>query len=124
METYTRREDMPERYPQRLEQMMKSQACRELAAARLFGFGLQFVEESRWLKFMVWHIREETEHYLAVADMYRRFTGESVEPWVNERLRPKPIPMAPSWFELAMAPFLFDRRRFLPAKQDHACSLP
>ncbi|HKA87777.1 MAG TPA: Phenylacetic acid catabolic protein [Haliangiales bacterium] len=124
METYTRREDMPERYRQTLEQMMKSQAYRELAAARLFGFGLQFVEESRWLKFMVWHIREETEHYLAVADMYRRFTGESVEPWVNERLRQKPIPMAQSWFELAMAQFLYDRGGFWQLKEYEVCSYP
>ena len=87
--TYTRREDMPERYLQTLEQMMKSQAYRELAAARLFGHGLQFVDEARWLKFMVWHIREETEHYFAVAEMYERFTGESVEPWVRDIRRPR-----------------------------------
>src|SRR5262245_35894559 len=124
METYTRREDMPERYRQTLEQMMKSQAYRELAAARLFGYGLQYVEESRWLKFMVWHIREETEHYLAVADMYRRFAGDSVEPWVNERLRTKPIPMAQSWFELAMAQFLYDRGGFWQLQEYENCSYP
>jgi len=124
MDTYTRREEMPERYRQTLEQMMKSQAYRELAAARLFGYGLQFVEESRWLKFMVWHIREETEHYLAVADMYRRFTGESVEPWVNERLRAKPIPLANSWFELAMAQFLYDRGGFWQLQEYEVCSYP
>jgi 1,2-phenylacetyl-CoA epoxidase catalytic subunit len=124
METYTRREDMPERYRQTLEQMMKSQAYRELAAARLFGYGLQFIEESRWLKFMVWHIREETEHYLAVADMYRRFTDESVEPWVNHRLREKPIPLAESWFELAMAQFLYDRGGFWQLQEYEVCSYP
>jgi 1,2-phenylacetyl-CoA epoxidase catalytic subunit len=124
METYTRREDMPERYRQTLEQMMKSQAYRELAAARLFGVGLQFIEESRWLKFMVWHIREETEHYLAVADMYRRFTDESVEPWVNHRLREKPIPLAESWFELAMAQFLYDRGGFWQLQEYEVCSYP
>jgi 1,2-phenylacetyl-CoA epoxidase catalytic subunit len=124
METYIRREDMPERYRQTLEQMMKSQAYRELAAARLFGYGLQFIEESRWLKFMVWHIREETEHYLAVADMYRRFTDESVEPWVNHRLREKPIPLAQSWFELAMAQFLYDRGGFWQLQEYEACSYP
>ena len=124
MQTYTRREDMPERYRQTLEQMMKSQAYRELAAARLFGYGLQFIEESRWLKFMVWHIREETEHYLAVADMYRRFTDESVEPWVNDRLREKPIPLAQSWFELAMAQFLYDRGGFWQLQEYEVCSYP
>jgi 1,2-phenylacetyl-CoA epoxidase catalytic subunit len=124
MDTYTRREDMPERYRVTLEQMMKSQAYRELAAARLFGYGLQFVEESKWLKFMVWHIREETEHYFAVVDMYRRFTGDSVEPWVNERLRQRPIPMAGSWFELAMAQFLYDRGGFWQLQEYEVCSYP
>ncbi len=124
MQTYLRREEMPERYRQTLEQMMKSQAYRELAAARMFGYGLQYVEESRWIKFMVWHIREETEHYLAVADMYQRFTGESVEPWVNDRLRQKPIPFAQSWFELAMAQFLYDRGGFWQLQEYEVCSYP
>ena len=70
--------------------MMQSQAYRELAAAQMFGFGLQFVPELRWLKFMTWHIREEIEHYEDVLKMYREFTGESVEPAVNERLTQKP----------------------------------
>jgi 1,2-phenylacetyl-CoA epoxidase catalytic subunit len=123
-EIYTRREDMPERYRQTLEQMMKSQAYRELAAARLFGHGLQYVAESRWLKFMVWHIREEAEHYFAVADMYARFTGESVDPWVNERLAQKPIPYAQSWFELAMAQFLYDRGGFWQLQEYETCTYP
>jgi 1,2-phenylacetyl-CoA epoxidase catalytic subunit len=124
MELYTRREDMPERYRQTLEQMMKSQAYRELAAARMFGNGLQYVEEGRWLKFMVWHIREETEHYFAVADMYARFTGESVEPWVNARLADKPVPFAQSWFELAMAQFLYDRGGFWQLQEYENCTYP
>src|SRR5579862_408106 len=100
--TYQTREEMPERFRETLEQMMKSQAYRELAAARMFGHGLQYVAESRWLKFMVWHIGEETEHYLAVARMYEKFTGHPVEEWVNQRLTEKPVPFAQSWFELAM----------------------
>lgn len=122
--TYDRREDMPDRYRDTLEQMMKSQAYRELAAARLFGHGLQFIEEDRFLKFMVWHIREETEHYFAVADMYRRFTGASVEPWVHARLAEKPIPFAESWLELAMAQFLYDRGGFWQLQEYEACSYP
>ena len=60
-------------------QLMESQAYRELAAAHMFGYGLRFVPD-KWIKFMVWHIHEETEHYQAVAQMYREFTGEEVEP--------------------------------------------
>ncbi len=124
MQVYSRREDMPERFRDTLEQMMKSQAYRELAAARLFGHGPQFVDEGRWLKFMVWHIREESEHFFAVAEMYKRFTGESVEPWVNQRLAAKPIPFAQSWFELAMAQFLYDRGGFWQLQEYENCTYP
>jgi 1,2-phenylacetyl-CoA epoxidase catalytic subunit len=121
---YQSREEMPERFRETLEQMMKSQAYRELAAARMFGHGLQYVEEARWLKFMVWHIGEETEHFLAVARMYEKFTGESVEAWVNQRLADKPVPFAQSWFELAMAQFLYDRGGFWQLQEYERCAYP
>jgi 1,2-phenylacetyl-CoA epoxidase catalytic subunit len=73
---------------------------------------------------MVWHIQEETEHYLAVAKMYKQFTGESVEAWVNERLANKPVPFAQSWFELAMAQFLYDRGGFWQLQEYENCSYP
>jgi 1,2-phenylacetyl-CoA epoxidase catalytic subunit len=101
--------------------MMESQAYRELAAAHMFGYGLRFVPE-KWMKFMVWHIQEETEHYQAVAKMYRDFTGEEVEPRVRERLAGKPVPFAESWMELAMAQFLYDRGGFWQLKEYDECS--
>jgi len=100
---------------------MESQAYRELAAAHMFGYGLRFVPE-RWLRFMVWHIREEAEHYEAVAKMYLEFTGESVEPVVQKRLQGKPVPFAESWMELAMAQFLYDRGGFWQLKEYEECS--
>ncbi len=118
------REEMPQRYRETLEQMMKSQAYRELAAARMFGHGLQFIDSSKWLKFLVWHIGEETEHYLAVARMYEKFTGDSVDVWVAERLAQKPIPFAQTWFELAMAQFLYDRGGFWQLQEYENCSYP
>src|SRR6185369_9929163 len=113
---------MDERYRQTLVQMMQSQAYRELAAAQMFGFGLQYVPELRWLKFMTWHIREEMEHYEDVVKMHHELTGESVEPSVNERLRKKPIEFATSWYELAMAQFLYDRGGFWQLKEYEDCS--
>src|SRR5260370_8481781 len=71
---YPDRSQMPERFRDTLEQMMKSQAYRELAAARMFGHGLQFVEEAKWLKFMFCHIGEETKHFLPVARSYEKST--------------------------------------------------
>jgi 1,2-phenylacetyl-CoA epoxidase catalytic subunit len=123
-QVFQTRDEMPQRYRETLEQMMKSQAYRELAAARMFGHGLQFVDSSKWLKFLVWHIGEETEHYLAVARMFEKFTGESVDPWVAERLAQKPIPFAQSWFELAMAQFLYDRGGFWQLQEYERCSYP
>ena len=114
-------ESMSPEYRRMLLQMMESQAYRELAAAHMFGHGLQYVPD-KWLKFMVWHIREEAEHYQAVADMYRRFTGEEVEPKVRERLSGKPVPFAESWIELAMAQFLYDRGGFWQLREYEECS--
>lgn len=124
MTEYTSRAEMPERYARTLDQMMKSQAYRELAAAHLFGHGLKHVPELKWLKFMTWHIREEVEHYEAVAKMYRDFSGESVEPWVNARLAERPLEMSESWFELAMAQFLYDRGGFWQLQEYENASFP
>jgi 1,2-phenylacetyl-CoA epoxidase catalytic subunit len=122
MKTYKTRAEMDDRYYATVVQMMQSQAYRELAAAQMFGFGLQFVPELKWLKFMTWHIREEMEHYEDVVKMYAAFTGESVEPVVRQRLTDKPIDFAQSWYELAMAQFLYDRGGFWQLKEYEECS--
>jgi 1,2-phenylacetyl-CoA epoxidase catalytic subunit len=121
MREVRRAEDMAPAYRQMVVQLMESQAYRELAAAHMFGYGLQFVPE-KWLKFMVWHIREEAEHYQAVAAMYRELTAEEVEPRVRERLAGRPVPFAQSWMELAMAQFLYDRGGFWQLKEYEECS--
>ena len=105
-----------------VKQMMESQAYRELAAAQMFGAGLRFVPSLRWLKFMTWHIREEMEHYEVVVKMYEQLVGESVEPIVNRRLAARPIEFAASWFELAMAQFLYDRGGFWQLKEYETCA--
>jgi 1,2-phenylacetyl-CoA epoxidase catalytic subunit len=100
------------RYRETVVQMMRSQAWRELSAVQLFGHGLQFVEDIPALRFISRHVQEETDHYLAVAGLYEKHVGESVEPWVNARLRKKPIPMAGSFLELGIAQWLYDRGGF------------
>ncbi len=122
MKTYAKKSDMDAKMIATLTQMMESQAYRELAAAQMFGYGLQFVPQLKWLKFMTWHIREEMEHYEVVVRMYKDFTGESVEPVVNERLAHKPIDFAKSWFELAMAQFLYDRGGFWQLREYEECA--
>ena len=113
---------MSSEYRKTLTQMMGSQAYRELAAAQMFGYDLQFVPELKNLKFITWHVTEEMEHYEDVAKMYQTFTGQSVEPVVNARLKDKPVPFAQSWFELAMAQFLYDRGGFWQLKEYEQCS--
>ncbi len=116
-----RKEDMTAEYRALVTQLMESQAYRERAAAHMFGHGLQYVPD-KWQRFMVWHIREESEHYEAVAKMYKEFTGLEVEPVVRQRLASKPVPMAESWMELAMAQFLYDRGGFWQLKEYEDCS--
>lgn len=115
-------DEMDARYRATVLQMMESQAYRELAAAQMFGFGLQYVPELKWLKFMAWHIREETSHYELVVKMHQQLTGESVEPAVHARLGKRPIDFATSWFELAMAQFLYDRGGFWQLREYDECS--
>jgi 1,2-phenylacetyl-CoA epoxidase catalytic subunit len=122
MRTYTERAQMDRRYERTVVQLMESQAYRELAAGHLFGFGLQFAPELRWIKFMTWHIREEIEHFDAVARMYRAFTGRDVTPVAMARLAERPMDRVDSWFELAMAQFLFDRGGFWQLKEYDQCS--
>lgn len=100
------------RYRNTLIQMMRSHAYRELSAAQLFGHALQYVPDIESLKLITEHIQEETEHYIAVAELYRKHIGESLEPWVNERLASKPVPMVASFLELGMAQWLYDRGGF------------
>ncbi len=120
--TYSTKAEMDDRMIATLTQMMESQAYRELAAAQMFGYGLQFVPDLRWLKFMTWHIREEMEHYEVVVRMFKEFTGQSVEPAVYARLGKKPIDFAQSWFELAMAQFLYDRGGFWQLQEYDTCA--
>jgi 1,2-phenylacetyl-CoA epoxidase catalytic subunit len=122
MRSYTDRAQMDERYERTIVQLMESQAYRELAAGHLFGVGLQFAPELKWIKFMTWHIREEIEHFEAVARMHKAFTGHDVTPLAMARLAAKPMDRVDSWFELAMAQFLFDRGGFWQLKEYDRCS--
>jgi 1,2-phenylacetyl-CoA epoxidase catalytic subunit len=104
--------DCEPQYRDTVIQMLRSQAWRELSAAQLFGHGLQYVSDLRSLKFISRHVQEETEHYAAVAELYQDHVGESVEPWVREKLATKPIPWASSFLELGIAQWLYDRGGF------------
>lgn len=111
-----------EKFRDTVIQMMRSQSYRELAAAQLFGYGLQFVPNIKELKFISWHITEEVGHYILVADLYKEHVGESVEQWVNERLSSKPLPQIHSFLDLVIAQWLYDRGGFWQLKEYEECS--
>ncbi len=122
MKTYQTKAEMDARMVATLAQMMESQAYRELFAAQMFGYGLKFVPRLKWLKFLVWHVREEVEHYEVVVRMFEDFVGESIEPRVAARLATKPIEFAQSWVELAMAQFLYDRGGLWQLREYDECA--
>lgn len=122
MQTYTSRREMDDRYFRTLKQMVESQAYRELAAAHLFGYGLQFVPHWEGIEFITENIHEEIEHYEAVRKMYMDLIGEDLTPSVAERVAKRPVPFANSWFELAMAAFLYDRGGYWQLKEYEDCS--
>lgn len=111
-----------EKYRDTVIQMMRSQSYRELAAAQLFGYGVQFVPDIHALKFIAWHIQEEVGHYILVANLYKKHVGESVEPWVNERLKSKPLPQIHNFLDLAIAQWLYDRGGFWQLLEYKECS--
>jgi 1,2-phenylacetyl-CoA epoxidase catalytic subunit len=113
---------MADRYFLTLKQMIESQAYRELAAAHLFGYGLQFVPHWEGIEFITGSLHEEIEHYEAVRRMYMDLVGEDITPSVVERVAKRPVPFVGSWFELAMAAFLYDRGGYWQLKEYEDCS--
>ncbi len=122
MRTYTSRKEMDDHYFQTLKQMIESQAYRELAAAHLFGYGLQFVPHWEGIEFITHSLHEEIEHYEAVRKMSIDLIGEDMTSSVVERVAKRPVPFANSWFELAMAAFLYDRGGYWQLKEYEDCS--
>jgi 1,2-phenylacetyl-CoA epoxidase catalytic subunit len=104
-----------------LASLMRGQGWRELFAARLFGHGLQYVPQGKWLKFMLWHVREEAQHYAGVAEVYAQLTGEALHPWVESKLAEKALPLTGSWLELALAQFLYDRGGYWQLREYKNC---
>jgi 1,2-phenylacetyl-CoA epoxidase catalytic subunit len=98
------------RYLSTVRQLLESQAYRESMAAHLFGHALKFVPELKYKEIVASHIVEELEHYEETVRLYRELGGD-LERLVTDQLAKglKRVPLAESWFELAMAQFLFDR---------------
>jgi len=100
------------RYLATVDQMLRSQAWRERAAAELFEAALPLVPPGRWRAIVEGHAREERAHYARVAEVWSASFGRppaDLDAWVATRLRDRPLPGVATFVELAMAQFLFDR---------------
>jgi 1,2-phenylacetyl-CoA epoxidase catalytic subunit len=100
------------RYLATVDKMLRSQAWRERAAADLFEASLPLAPAGRWRAIVDGHAREERAHYARVAAVWSAAFARppaELEAWVTARLAERPLPRVPSFLELAMAQFLFDR---------------
>jgi 1,2-phenylacetyl-CoA epoxidase catalytic subunit len=100
------------RYLATVDQMLRSQAWRERAAAELFEAALPLVPPGRWRAVVEGHAREERAHYARVAEVWSASFARppsDLDAWVASRVRERPLPRVTTFLELAMAQFLFDR---------------
>jgi len=100
------------RYLATVDQMLRSQAWRERAAADLFEAALPLVPPGRWRAVVEGHAREERAHYARVAEVWSAALARppaELDAWVAARLRERPLPRVATFLELAMAQLLFDR---------------
>jgi 1,2-phenylacetyl-CoA epoxidase catalytic subunit len=100
------------RYLATVDQMLRSQAWRERAAAELFEAALPVVPAGRWRAIVEGHAREERAHYARVAAVWSATFARppsDLDAWVASRVRERPLPRVATMLELAMAQFLFDR---------------
>jgi 1,2-phenylacetyl-CoA epoxidase catalytic subunit len=100
------------RYLATVDQMLRSQAWRERAAADLFDAALPLVPPGRWRAIVEGHVREERAHYARVGVVWSAAFArppDELDAWVRSRLLERPLPRVTTFLELAMAQLLFDR---------------
>lgn len=88
-------------------QLLVSQGYRELAAAYVFGASLRLAPSLDDKMLLADQVREELEHFEAVAALYEDVRAGDLLSAVGERAADVPLPG--SWIEVAVCQFLFDR---------------
>lgn len=88
-------------------QLLESQGYRELAAAQVFGASLRFAPSLDDKMLLADQLREELEHFEAVAALYEDVRAGDLLSAVEKRAADVPVPG--SWLEVAVCQFLFDR---------------
>jgi 1,2-phenylacetyl-CoA epoxidase catalytic subunit/(2Fe-2S) ferredoxin len=107
-------------YRAMVQQLLESQAYREVQAANLLGHALKFVPNLKFRLSIAEDLEEELEHFAEVARLYREVTGGDVAEVIQDRLSRVPYPE--SWTELAMAQFLYDRAGEVHLREYVGCS--
>ena len=95
--------------------MLESQAYREAAAVDLFKSAAPLTPDAAAAATLREQIREEQEHYAAVAKIWCRATGEgkpALARIVRDRMATRPLPKVHAWWELGLAQWLYDRAGF------------
>lgn len=113
------------RYRATLDRLLRGQAYRELGAARLFEDGRALAPTAAAGETLAAHAAEERAHFRAVTVVWAAFAGEprqALEARAEARLAEQPLPAAASWFDLAMAQFVFDRAGLWQLREYQRCS--
>lgn len=87
--------------------LLERQGYRELAAAHVFGASLRLAPSLDDKMLLAEQVREELEHFEAVAALYEDVRAGDLLSAVEERAADLPVPG--SWLEVAVCQFLFDR---------------
>jgi 1,2-phenylacetyl-CoA epoxidase catalytic subunit len=115
----------PPRAIELLARLLRSQAYRELGAARLFEDGARFAPDEAAARELAGHAAEERAHLEAVLAVWAGLTGRPPEALRAEsaaRLAERPLPAPTGWIDLAMARFLYDRAGFWQLREYEACA--
>lgn len=98
---------MSEEYFDTLAKMIRSQGCRELAAATRFAEALALVPTLAFKKKVSHHIQEELEHYEECCRLYTQIGAGDLDAAIGSA--ESSVPRIESFLELGVAQFLYDR---------------
>ncbi len=112
-------------YRATIDRLLQGQAYRELGAARLFEDGRALAPTPALADVIAAHAAEERAHFRAVLAAWAAFSGAAptaLEARAEARLGERPLPAVTTWFDLAMAQFLFDRAGLWQLREYTECS--
>ena len=101
---------------------MRQEACRTLLSANLLGQGLRLAPDLDGIQFIARRFREETQNFMAMAQLHEQLVESSMVPWVMEQCAKSTDSAPETWGELCMAHWLFERRSHWQGMEYTECS--